>query len=148
MRFQLMRPYSIILCGMFVLGCYKGETPMERAGSFPPKEGSESDKRQGGNKLDSRVGKRVTFEGLAVDAKQGALIKGEDFAVYVDQLDSWPADILGRKVRATGTLVKRKIAPDPVVNQSGGVSAGAFGEPYLIEDAKWEVVNEGEKGVR
>jgi hypothetical protein len=89
--------------------------------------------------LDQQIGKKVTIEGIAQDAKEGATVEGIDFVIFIDQLDSWPRSVLGRKVTATGTLLKAKLTPEPVVDQFGGYSAGSFGDSYILKDARWEI---------
>lgn len=81
----------------------------------------------------------VTVVGDARDAKGGAVVVVEDGRViYVDGVDGWPAAVTGGRVAVTGVLVERKMIPDPVTNDAGEHSAGALGNQWVIEGARWE----------
>jgi hypothetical protein len=81
----------------------------------------------------------VTLVGDARDAKGGAVVVEDGGrVVYVDGVDRWPEAVSGRRVAVTGVLVERKKIPDPVVNDAGEHSAGALGEQWVIEGARWE----------
>ncbi len=85
-------------------------------------------------------GKKVTLSGTARDAKGSAvLMTDNDDVVYIDGLDSWPADVLGKRVRVTGVLREKKYLPSPVVDETGAISQGAEGNQSVLEKATWKV---------
>lgn len=82
----------------------------------------------------------TTIEGVAMDANAGGVVAGDDFIVYVDGLLQWPDDIVGKRVRVTGELVKEKCIPDP---GSTPPKSGALGSQSVLKNAKWELVLSG-----
>ena len=86
--------------------------------------------------------RRVTLQGTAKDAKAGAvLVVADDRPIYLDGLDSWPKEALGKKVQASGILVTRKYIPDPV-NENGEISQGAEGEQWVLAKVQWKILDE------
>ncbi|MBD3339215.1 MAG: hypothetical protein GF353_08895 [Candidatus Lokiarchaeota archaeon] len=84
--------------------------------------------------LEERLGSKVRLEGIAQDAKGGAvLITNDREVIYVKDLDSWDSKVLGEKVTLEGFLKKEKFIPDPRVDEDGAISAGAIGEQYILE---------------
>jgi hypothetical protein len=82
------------------------------------------------------LGKEITILGLAADAKAGACLKlKNDTIVYIQGVYSWNSEFRGKKVYATGTLLKKKIIPDPEIDESGAISQGAYGEQLILENA-------------
>jgi hypothetical protein len=57
--------------------------------------------------------------------------------VYIEGLFSWPADVEGKRVRASGTLKEKKYIPD---SGEGPYSQGAKGLQTVLENARWEVL--------
>lgn len=83
------------------------------------------------------MNKEVTFRGIAMDAKGGAVIilfEGE--VVYLQNMDCWDDDMLNRGVLVKGLLVRRKLIPDPVVAKDGAISSGAYGTQFVLENVK------------
>lgn len=94
-----------------------------------------------GADLQKLAGTNATIEGTARDAHQGAVVLLEDRTpVYVAGLDEWPDDANGEDVRATGTVRRASLTPDPTTDAQGAVSHGAEGDDWVLEDATWEVV--------
>jgi hypothetical protein len=86
------------------------------------------------------VGQSVTLVGTARNAVLGALVVlSDNSTVYVDGLESWDKATDRKKIKVTGTLRKKKLAPDPVTNEKGEHSHGMVGSSMVIEDAKWEI---------
>lgn len=76
--------------------------------------------------------------GVAQNAKGGAVILTEDGrVVYVLDLEAWPEELLNQEVVATGELEQTDYIPDPVVDDSGAISAGAAGDEWVLRDAQW-----------
>lgn len=85
------------------------------------------------------LGQTVTLVGVARDAHAGAVVLLSDGTpVYVAGLDSWDVRWDRRRVKVTGVLRERKLAPDPEVGPHGEVSHGMEGDALVIDDAKWE----------
>ncbi len=84
---------------------------------------------------DNIMNKEITFRGIAMDAKGGAVIilfKGE--IIYLQNMDCWDDAMLNRGVLVKGLLVERKLIPDPVVAEDGAISTGAYGTQYVLEN--------------
>lgn len=72
---------------------------------------------------------RVTVEGIASNAKAGALLRpDEGEAVFVAGRGAWDDADIGTRMRLTGTVSRREIYP-PI--ESGG--QGAAGAPLVLE---------------
>ncbi|MBM4387420.1 MAG: hypothetical protein FJ088_06740 [Deltaproteobacteria bacterium] len=85
------------------------------------------------------AGKKATVTGTARNAMLGAVVvKDGGGPVYIDGLAEWDDNALGRRVEATGMLTQRKLAPDPVTGQDGGISHGMAGNADVLEDAVWK----------
>jgi len=100
--------------------------------------------------LRDRLGQQVTLEGVAETRKLGAALRGNDFDVWIDRLERWPADALGRKVRVTGILEERHDLP-VYIQKAGEPPAAGIPVPegtdlreasrrYLVRDSKWSVI--------
>jgi len=86
--------------------------------------------------LEDKVGANVTIEGVARNAKAGAVVLIDDHtSVYVAGLDCWNGVTEGKQVSVTGTLRKR--GGDNVVNAKGEYSAGIPGDHLVLEHATW-----------
>ncbi|MBM4387421.1 MAG: hypothetical protein FJ088_06745, partial [Deltaproteobacteria bacterium] len=57
-----------------------------------------------------------SLEGTARNAALGAVIvMDKGTPIYIEGLAEWPADFLGKRVKAKGILRQKKLAPDPMV---------------------------------
>ena len=100
--------------------------------------------------LRDRLGREVTLEGVAETRKLGAALRGNGFDVWIDRLEHWPAEALGRKVRVTGTLEERHDLPVYVQKPGEPPAAGmpvpegtdlrAASRRYIVREAKWSVI--------
>jgi len=88
-------------------------------------------------RLSTMVGKNVTLDGTARNAHQGAVLVTEDEPVYIQGLESWPLQLSNKKVRVSGSLKHRSIAPEPVTGPGGEISHGIAGDSYVLENASW-----------
>lgn len=89
--------------------------------------------------LTQETGTPTTIRGTARDSKGGAVIvpsRGEP--VYIDGLDSWPAEAHGKRVTVSGLLKRRKSLPDPTV-EPAAVAPGMKGLRFVLEKARWKV---------
>jgi len=100
--------------------------------------------------LRDRLGQQVTLEGVAETRKLGAALRGSDFDVWIDRMERWPAEALGRKVRVTGILEERHDLP-VYIQKAGEPPAAGIPVPegtdlreasrrYLVRDSKWSVI--------
>lgn len=84
-------------------------------------------------------GTRVELEGVARDAKGGAVLVADDGrVVYLEALPSWPEAVEGTRVRASGILARMKYIPSPAVADDGAISQGAEGLQDVLRQAEWE----------
>jgi hypothetical protein len=84
----------------------------------------------------------VTVEGAARNAKGGAVVVADDGRVlYVAGLESWPAELDGRRVAVTGRVESRPGSPEPLVDDAGQHSAGASGPQTVIVDPTWRAIS-------
>ena len=100
--------------------------------------------------LRDRLGQQVTLDGVAETRKLGAALRGNGFDVWIDRLERWPAEALGRKVRVTGILEERQDLPVYIPKAGDPPSAGIpvpegtdlreASRRYLIRDSKWSVI--------
>lgn len=94
------------------------------------------------SKVHALIGKSVALNGEAMNSKAGAvLVTDEDDTIYIEGLDYWPNDMIGKEVVVTGELRRKKLIPDPVVTDSGAISQGAEGEQLVLENAEWKLRN-------
>lgn len=78
--------------------------------------------------------------GTARNAKGGAVVVGDDgLVVYVQGLDSWPDELDGQAVIATGHLIEKAYLPVATVDKDGAISQGTDGPglQWVLEDATW-----------
>lgn len=79
---------------------------------------------------------RTTVRGTAQNAKAGAVIvTASNEAVYLGGLDSWPNEVTGKPVTATGILTTVN-HPKPVTGD-GLPMAGMEGIQTILRDAQW-----------
>lgn len=90
------------------------------------------------------IGKETTLVGQAVDCKAAACLKLKNgIVVYIPNLDFWDESrFLGKEVYVTGVLQRKKIIPDPFIDENGAISTGAEGDQLILENAKWELRNQ------
>src|SRR4051794_3231693 len=81
--------------------------------------------------------KTSTVRGVAQNAKGGAIILVNDAPIYVAGLDSWPKNLDGKSVTATGTVQSEKYLPSPRSRPGGLLSQGAEGNQTTIRDVRY-----------
>ncbi|MEM2959473.1 MAG: hypothetical protein QXS27_07565 [Candidatus Jordarchaeaceae archaeon] len=79
------------------------------------------------------MGRRVTLHGLVVNCKAGPCLKLKNDIVYIPELED-NEEIMGKTISATGTLLEKKIIPDPQIDESGAISTGAYGNQLVLEN--------------
>ncbi len=88
----------------------------------------------------AHLGQPVTLLGTALDAHAGAVVMLADrMPVYVTGLQEWDSALFRKKVVVTGTLGRKKLAPDATVNAKGEVSHGNEGTDLVIDGATWSL---------
>jgi hypothetical protein len=88
--------------------------------------------------LSKQLDRRVTLQGVAENAKGGAvLVIPKDNPIYIEGLDSWPDDILGSHLSATGVLRRMQYLPEVRIDPDGAISQGTFGKQYVLVEASW-----------
>ena len=102
------------------------------------------------SKMHAQLGQQVTLEGIAEARKLGAALRGNDFDVWIDQLQGWPRDYVGQRVRVTGILEARHDLPvfiqkpgEPVaggIPVPEGTDLHAASRRYVVRDAKWSLI--------
>jgi hypothetical protein len=103
--------------------------------------------------FEANLGRVVTLEGVAKKTKIGASVEmgsGMSFqVVYFDWLAHWPEDVLGKRVRVSGTVVKRydrvfwdgrgEMPRGQVQLLPPGSDPREASKRYLLKDFTWEV---------
>jgi hypothetical protein len=75
------------------------------------------------------MSERVTIEGIARNAKAGALLRPDDGeAVFIAGRPAWDEDELGTRMRLTGMLSRHEVYPPAV--PGGQATSGA---PLVLE---------------
>lgn len=79
------------------------------------------------------IGRKVTLRGLVVNCKAGPCLKLKSDIVYIPELEN-NEEIVGKTIFVTGTLMEKKIIPDPQIDESGAISTGAYGNQLVLEN--------------
>ena len=104
---------------------------------------------------EERLGQVVTVEGVAYNARLGAMVDADAGPIWIDGIMRWPDALWHQRIRATGTVGKRHDLPvgaitaDLRAEKRGvttpeGLSAGTplYEEStrYVLEDATCEII--------
>jgi len=92
------------------------------------------------------VGRTITVEGVAENRKDGAVLRGEHFELWIPELTGWPQRGTGR-VRATGRLSEDHGRPvfvrrpgEPIVQGvevPEGTDLEAASRRWVLSDVRW-----------
>jgi hypothetical protein len=83
----------------------------------------------------------TTIEGLAKNAKDGAVVVSSDQTVYyIDKLQYWDEFFEGKKIKVTGYLVTDSTKNEDIVNDKGEYKTGIPGDKKLLIEAAWEII--------
>ena len=94
----------------------------------------------GQSNYDAMLDQEVTISGVARNARMGAVVLTSDRTpVFVLGLEEWDDDLDGEPIQATGTLRRKSLAPDPVVDADGNHSHGIAGTNLVLEGAAWSL---------
>jgi hypothetical protein len=124
---------AAILVSAFVGGCSSTKTKL------PP------------DRLKSLVGTQVVLVGVAESRKGGAAIRGLDFYVWLRDVNSWPENVVTKKVEVRGRLevdhglpVFVQNASDPISPQGIPVPEGTdlkkASKRYVLTHPTWKVL--------
>ncbi len=81
------------------------------------------------------AGQNVYIVGTASNAKISAVLETSAETIFITNLDSWPEESIGKRIKIFGTLkFQKNSSPDPY-NQN------MSGDYWYIEDAIWSIVN-------
>jgi len=126
-RFALFLALTLLACG---LGCTGTKSP-ELTTRLTPE----------------LTGRTITVEGTAENRKDGAVLRGEHFELWIVELSGWP-DHSGKKVRATGVLAEdhgRPVfvrRPDEPIVQGVEVPEGTDLEKaskrWVLKNVRWK----------
>ncbi len=82
----------------------------------------------------------ASFSGRAENAKGGAVVVLKNQGViYVRNLSSWEDEVIGKQVSIKGIVRLEKYIPDPYISEDGGISQGAIGFQYVLDDPLWKI---------
>jgi len=88
--------------------------------------------------IEKSIGQKITILGIAKDAKGGAvLLTSGKVAIYIKGLDSWPPELFNKQLKVTGMLKEEKFIPDPIIDENGSISTGAYGDQLVLIDAEF-----------
>ena len=101
------------------------------------------------------LGKSITLEGKALNAKMGALLKGDDFSIWINELAEWPQGYYrggdeGKRVKVRGIVIEKYDLP-VFIPKKGDLPRAGMPVPegtdlkeasrrYLLENAEWEPI--------
>jgi hypothetical protein len=96
----------------------------------------------------SKLGETVTVVGVAENLKLGARLEVDAGAIWIDGLDAWPDDLLGRRLVVTGRVIERHDLPVFVRKEGEPEIAGMPVPPgtdlheasrrFLLAGARWQ----------
>ena len=131
MRHGRMRIGSgAIVLTFLLLGCSPAEKSATPNVSSAPRVRSPRE-------LEGSIGRVVDVEGVAANAKAGAAVVLDDQSpVYLEGRNAWPAEVVTKRVRVTGTVVKHEGLHDP---RASGIQEDYF----TLRSASWSTVPGG-----
>jgi len=80
------------------------------------------------------------IHGRAENAKGGAVVITDTMGVvYLDGIDSWDEEVVGRDVVVKGEIYHGKHIPDAVVDETGAISTGSAGIQTILLNPEWKL---------
>jgi hypothetical protein len=142
---RALLPLIAALC-LLLVGCGSDDTPIEPepTGDVTPVPDPQPEPAAPGDvvgigtvdQAEAARGQQVSVEGLARNAKLGAVVVSDALLVYCLDAEggAWPDEWNGKKVVATGTLefTEEFVAP---TDEHGAVSAGTDGGVYVLRSS-------------
>jgi len=87
----------------------------------------------------------IAITGIANNAKLGAIILTDNKEIYyIEGIDYWPHEVVGKKVKANGFLKKEYFNEVDLMNKKGEYKQGMSGEKLSLQNAIWEIIPEKE----
>jgi len=99
--------------------------------------------------LKANLGKEITVEGIAAEAKLGPMVISNTLSIWID-LPHWEANVSGKRVRVTGTVIERADLPvfilDPKEAKAGipvpkGTDLKEAAKRLMLSNVKWELID-------
>jgi len=115
MKISHGRLLGLVVCSGLLWGCSRQEPEVKAA----PKKAAPAPKQM------------VVIEGLAKDAKAGAILETADKVVYINGVTAWPAGTVGQRLKLKGEL--RTIQhPATSLDPMGRAIQGMIGTQYVL----------------
>jgi hypothetical protein len=131
---------TLAVGGAFWIGC----TSSRESGDAEQRFWEERFRRD--EAWEEKLGKQIDVEGIAENVKVGPMVGG----LGIDGLREWPGEVLGKRLRATGILIRRDDLPvfhrDPKDPPPAGIPVPRSVDLerarrwYLLAQAHWEVI--------
>lgn len=101
--------------------------------------------------LKANLGKEITVEGIAADAKLGPMVISNTHSIWID-LPHWEANVSGKRVRVTGTVIERADLPVFVADPNDKKTPAGIPMPkgtdlkeaakrLMLSNVKWELID-------
>ncbi|MEH1896858.1 MAG: hypothetical protein V7K94_16475 [Nostoc sp.] len=89
---------------------------------------------------EASINQLITIHGRAENASLGAIVLTQDETpVYMDGIQEWHSDLVGKMIIVTGILRRKSLAPKTLVSPNGEVSHGIDGESYVLDNSTWKI---------
>lgn len=86
---------------------------------------------------DEMIQKKITLRGFASLSKAGVCLQVKNNqVVYLPEVEDWDADFLEQTVKVTGTLQKKKLTLDVMIDEEGGYSTDSMGKYFQLSNVK------------
>ena len=96
--------------------------------------------KQNKEEFADQLGKQITLVGEAQNLKEGSLLAGKNFSIFIDSLESWPNEFAFKKVVVTGVVIERHGSlPQAGIAVPPGTDLHKAAHRYLLKDAKWKL---------
>jgi hypothetical protein len=82
----------------------------------------------------------MSFTGVAANAKRGAVVLVGGDSYYVDGIDAWPDEAVGKTIAVSGTIVYRHVGADEGISDNGDRVQAMSGDAAVITDPTWSIV--------
>ncbi len=96
---------------------------------------------------EQRLGQQVTVQGIAKNAKLGAVLETSDGLLWLDGVLAWPEQVLGQQVSVSGMLNERHDLPVYVQEEGAPARSGIpleegtdlhqASQRFLLQDPSW-----------
>ncbi len=91
------------------------------------------------------AGQHLRLSGVARNAKGGAVLMVGKSPLYLEGLQSWPAEAEGKRVAVGATVIDKQYLPEATRNAKGEWTQGATGTQLVLESATWRLLEQPEK---